>query len=113
MELLHQLGTIHDQTSSKYILILLKHYPHLLYVAEPELSRHKVISGFKAEERCPGPGFRAVVLKLEYVELRNMHCWAPARRVSETVELAVPWVCISNKVFGDVGTAPGLYLENC
>lgn len=63
----------------------------MLYLAEPELSLHKAFSGFKAEERCPGQGFRAVVLNLEYVfELLNMVCWVPAKSVSETVELAAP-----------------------
>lgn len=75
----------------KYILVLLKRFPHLFYLAEPELNLHKVFSGFLAVERCPEPGFRAVVLKLQSVsELFNTDCWALAKRASETIELPGP-----------------------
>lgn len=34
------------QNEEKYILGLLMHFPHLLYLTDPELNLHKVFSGF-------------------------------------------------------------------
>lgn len=74
----------------KYILVFLKHFPicHIwLNLTRTDTRYFRMLS----EGRCPEPGFRALVLKLQCAsELLNMHCWAQVKRDSATVELGGP-----------------------